>query len=255
LLACGVIGGLASGIQMSLLGFMNFYFWGLTPQVIAVMTIIAAPAAVVGVVAAPILSRLLDKKMTMITVFVVSIFSGVIPVALRLVGLMPPNGSPLIPVILTLDLFVSAILIVIGFVIISSMIADVAEDAAVRTGVRAEGLLFAANGLVPKITTGLGGLVGGLMLEFVRFPVGAEHGAADVVDPAVMRNLALVSTPAGAVLNLIAVGLLMFYRIDRRTHEANLEALKLAASAGETPAAPATQGAAFVRPAPFTTPP
>jgi len=233
----GLVSGVASGINMSLTAFMNFYFWNLTPQVVAVMYLLAGPGVIVGVIAAPILSRLLDKKMTMITVFVLSIFTGVIPVALRLLGVLPPNGSPLIPIILTVDLFVVAVLAVIGLVIISSMIADVAEDAAVKTGVRSEGLLFAANGLVPKLTTGIGGLVGGLMLEFVHFPVGAEQGLTDVIDPLVMRNLALVSMPAGAVLNLISVGVLMFYRIDRRAHEANLEALKHAAVLGDQPPA------------------
>jgi Na+/melibiose symporter-like transporter len=249
LIACGLVGGIASGIQMSLTGFMSYYFWGLTPQVIFFMTVAASPAGILGVVTAPILSRLLDKKRTMITVFLLSIFTGVIPVALRLLGLLPPNGSPLIPVILSLDLFVAGTLAVIGFVIISSMVADVVEDAAVKTGVRAEGLLFAANGLVPKITAGLGGFVGTLMLAAVHFPVGvASGGAADVVDPTVMRNLALISMPAGAVLNLIAVGVLMFYRIDRSAHEANLEALRLAASVTEPPTALPTGGSAFGEP-------
>jgi GPH family glycoside/pentoside/hexuronide:cation symporter len=255
LLASGLVGGVASGINMSLTGFMNYYFWGLTPQVVAVMTLIAAPAAIIGVVAAPILSRLLDKKRTMITVFLLSMFTFVVPVALRLVGLMPPNGSPLVPLILTIDLFITAILAVIGFVIITSMIADVVEDAAVRTGVRAEGLLFAANGLVPKITMGLGGLVGALMLEFVRFPVGVEHGAIDVVDPVIMRNLALLSLPSGAVLNLFAVGVLMFYRIDRRAHEANLEALKHALVPSDATPAPPPAAPRLSAPATFTPPP
>jgi Na+/melibiose symporter-like transporter len=248
----GLVSGVASGIAMSLTAFMNFYFWGLTPQVVAVMTVIAAPAAVLGVIAAPILSRLLDKKRTMITVFVLSIFSGVVPVTLRLFGLMPPNGSPLIPAILAADLFVTSILAVIGFVIISSMIADVAEDAAVKTGVRSEGLLFAANGLVPKITAGLGGLIGNMMLEFVHFPAGAQSGAIDVVDPAIMRHLALVSIPAGAVLNLISVAVLMFYRLDRRSHEANLESLRLAASVATPPTALPTGGSSVGEP--FTPP-
>ena len=252
LLASGLVGGVAGGITASLTGFMNYYFWGLTPQVIFFMTVAAAPAGILGVVAAPILSRLLDKKRTMITVFLMSIFTGVIPVALRLLGLMPPNGSPLIPVILAIDLFVAAALAVVGFVIISSMVADVVEDAAVRTGVRAEGLLFAANGLVPKITTGLGGLAGAMMLEFVHFPIGAAHGAIDVVSPTVMRNLALVSMPAGAVLNLIAVAVLSFYRIDKGAHEANLEALRLAASVTEPPAALPTGGPAIGEPGAFT---
>ena len=46
----------------------------------------------------------------MITVFTLSIFAGVIPVSLRLLGLLPPNGSPVIPVVLMADLFVAAAL-------------------------------------------------------------------------------------------------------------------------------------------------
>jgi GPH family glycoside/pentoside/hexuronide:cation symporter len=247
-MASGLISGVAGGISTSLTGFMQYYFWGLTPQIVALMTVLVAPAAILGVFAAPILSRRLDKKMTMITVFTLSIFTGVIPVALRLVGLMPPNGSWLIPLILSADVFVAATLGLIGFVIISSMIADVVEDSSVKTGVRSEGLLFAANGLLPKITTGIGVTVGNLMLEFVHFPVGAEHGAVDLVDPAIMRHLALVSLPIGAVLNLASVAVLMFYRISKSSHEANLEALKLAASITEAPTALPTGGPAVVEP-------
>src|SRR5262249_54433528 len=113
----------------------------------------------------------------------------------------------------------------VGFVIISSMIADVVEDAAVKTGVRAEGLLFAANGLLPKITTGIGTLVGGLMLEFVHFHIRVGPGGTHSVDAGVMRNLALVPMPAGAFLSTLPVVVLVFYRIDRKSHEANLAAL------------------------------
>jgi GPH family glycoside/pentoside/hexuronide:cation symporter len=112
----------------------------------------------------------------------------------------------------------------------------VVEDTAVKTGVRSEGLLFAANGLLPKITSGLGVLVGNFMLELARFPAAAQTGAVTAVDPAIMRHLALLSLPAGAVLNLVAIAVLVFYRLDRRGHEANLEALRLAAAVTEPPA-------------------
>jgi Na+/melibiose symporter-like transporter len=245
IMASGLISGVAGGISNTLTSFMSYYFWGLSPQVIAGMTALVAPATVIGVVAAPFLSRALDKKRTMITVFTLSVFTGVIPVSLRLLGLAPPNGSPLVPIMLAADLFVAVVLGLIGFVIISSMIADVVEDSAVKTGVRSEGLLFAANGLVPKITTGIGGVIGAMMLEFVHFPTGAHHGAVDVVDPQIMHNLALISLPVGAVLNLSSIAVLMFYRIDRSTHEANLEALRMASSLMEPPTALPTGGTAM----------
>jgi Na+/melibiose symporter-like transporter len=175
----------------------------------------------------------------------------VVPVTLRLLGLMPPNGSPLIPLILAADLFVWGALGLVGAVIISSMIADVVEDSAVTTGVRSEGLLFAANGLIPKITGGVGAVIGNLMLEVVHFPAGALRGV-EAVDPAIMRKLALISLPTAAILNLLSVAALAFYRIDKRSHEANLEALRRAAGAVEPPLAAPLGGAAIgIEPASF----
>jgi Na+/melibiose symporter-like transporter len=238
IMASGLVSGVAGGISSSLQGFMSYDFWGLSPQVIALMTVAALPASLLGVAAAPLLSRALGKKRTMMTLFTLSIFVGVIPVSLRLLRLLPPNGSPIIPVILAADVFVAALLGICGFVIVGSMIADVVEDSAVKTGVRSAGLLFAANGLLPKFTTGLGILAGNMLLEFVHFPAAAAGGRIVPVDPAIMRELALISLPVGAVLNLIAVGVLIFYRIDRGSHEANLEALRLAATLTEPPTEP-----------------
>src|SRR5262249_30269072 len=120
-IASGIISGVAGGMRAPLENYMNYYFWGLTPQTGAFIGILASPAAILGVVLAPILSRLLDKKRTMITVFFLSIFTGIIPVSLRLLGLAPPNGSPWIVAILAADLFVAGTLAIIGLVIISSM--------------------------------------------------------------------------------------------------------------------------------------
>ena len=88
------------------------------------------------------------------------------------------------------------------------------------------------------MNTGIGVMVGNLMLEFVRFPPAVAGGRIVAVDPLIMRHLALISLPVGVVLNLVAVGVLIFYRIDRSSHEANLEALRLAAAVTEPPLQP-----------------
>ena len=214
---------------------MNLYFYGLTPQLIGFIAIVGAPASIIGVMLAPMISRRLDKKRAMLTVFFASIFAGLMPVTLRVLGVLQ-LGSPWIPTALIADSFVSGTLSLIGFVIIGSMVADVVEDNAVKTGVRAEGVLFATSGLLPKVTTGVGGLIGNLMLEAVHFPTtAADNGALDHVQPAIMFHLVFLSVPSQMVLNLAAVSVLFLYRLDRRTHEANLEALKLAAELGEPP--------------------
>jgi len=251
----GLLSGVAAGMAASLNLFMGYYFWGLSPKAIGLIGLFGAPAALSGVIIAPFVSRALDKKWTMITVFFLAIFSGVVPVALRLAGVLPPNGSPWIPIILVADTYVSGTLALIGFVIVSSMIADVAEDAAVKTGRRSEGLLFATNGLLPKFTNGFGTLLGNAMLTLVHLPRGAAAGAVDKVDPAIMTHLVWLSVPAGMVLNSLAVSALFFYRIDKRAHESNLAALAVEAGlGGPPPTALSTVPEPFIETPPGTPP-
>ena len=99
------------------------------------------------------------------------------------------------------------------------------EDAAVTTGQRSEGLLFAANGLIAKCVTGVGTFLSGLILAWVSFP---QHATPGQVDPAILHHLGIVYVPAIATFSAISIAVLLFYDIDRSTHERNLEELNIA---------------------------
>lgn len=238
-MGAGLLSGISTGITSTLGLFMSFYFWGLTPQLNSTIVAFTAPSFFLGVIIAPLLSRGLGKKRSMITLFALAIVSGVVPPALRLLGLLPPNGSPWIPVILIADGLFSTTLSIAGFVIVGSMIADVTEDNAVKTGMRSEGVLFAASNLLPKFAPGFGGLIGALILELVHFPASARSATLEHVDPAIMHNLVLLWLPSSMGLNLLALSMLFFYRLDRGAHEANLEALGRVAPVIEPPVAAA----------------
>src|SRR5208282_5883651 len=113
--------------------------------------------------------------------------------------------------------------------IASSMMADVVEDAAVATGQRSEGLLFAANGLIAKCVTGLGTFFSGLILAWISFP---QHAIQGQVDPAIVRHLGMVFVPIVATFSAIAIAVLMLYDIDRSSHQSNIERLEIADEAG-----------------------
>jgi Na+/melibiose symporter-like transporter len=106
------------------------------------------------------------------------------------------------------------------------MIADVVEDSARVTGRRSEGLFFSANAFILKAVSGMGILVGGLLLAFVHFP---EHANPATLDPQIPKDLALAYFPVTFALYAVALGCLSFYRIDRAKHEDNLRALAAAA--------------------------
>jgi GPH family glycoside/pentoside/hexuronide:cation symporter len=228
LMLCAVFGGVAYGFRTALDNYFYTHMWGLKPQQIAGVNAIGALGAVVAVIIAPILSKALGKKMTMIVLFTTSTVVSLIPMSLKLLGLMPPNSSPWIFPILVVDYMFVLGLSITGYVIISSMVADVAEDNAAKTGARSEGLLFAANGLVSKVTAGMGIFLSNAVLTVVHFPAHARQGT---VPWETMRHMALLFLPMYAGLVALSLIVLFFYRIDKATHERNLQTMREAAAA------------------------
>jgi Na+/melibiose symporter-like transporter len=228
LMLSGILGGVGGGITLSLSIYLYSYYWGLEPRQFGLLIPLNSLGSLLAVFLAPPLAKRFGKKPAMIGLFSFSVITAAGPLFLRLIGVMPPNGSPWILPILALDGMVTSTVAIVGYILVGSMMADVVEDAAAKSGVRSEGLLYAANGLVPKFTGGIGAFIGGLLLTLVHFPAHAVKGS---VDPAIMRHLVMIYLPTSVTLSVIAIAALGLYRIDRRVHEHNLRTLEDAAAA------------------------
>ncbi|HEX4741167.1 MAG TPA: MFS transporter [Caulobacteraceae bacterium] len=230
LMLAGLFSGVAQGVIIGLSIYIYNHFWDLSPRQYGVLIPLHSVGSLMAVFLAPRLARQFGKKATMISLFIGAVTMQAGPLFLRLIGLMPPNGSPWIMPILGLDGFLTSTLGVMGYIIAGSMVADIVEDAAVKSGARSEGLLYAAYGLLPKFTGGVGAFLTGVLLHIVHFPA---HAARGTVDPMSMRHLVMIFLPATVLLNLCSISALGLYRIDRRTHEANLATLAQAAATAE----------------------
>jgi Na+/melibiose symporter-like transporter len=219
----GVVGAVSTGLRNGLDFYVSAYFFNLTPAQMSYLVASWLVAAFVGVGLAPAISKRFGKKQSMIFVFFASLFASVAPIAMRLLNLLPPNGTGLLFAVVFVFNFAAAVLGLAGFIIVTSMMADVVEDAAVSTGQRSEGLLFAANGLISKCVTGVGTFLSALILAWVSFP---QHATPGHVDPAILRNLGLTFVPIVTVFSAISIAVLMFYDIDRSTHQRNIEQLE-----------------------------
>ncbi len=224
LMGAGFLSGISQSITLGLSIYMFNHFWGLAPKQYGWLAPLHALGSVTAVFVAPHLVRRFGKKPAMLSLFTLAVVTQAGPVFLRLVGAMPVNGSPWILPILAADGFITSGLGIAGYIIAASMVADIVEDAAVRSGVRSEGLLYAAYGLLPKITAGVGALITGVLLTLVHFPA---HAALGAVDPAIMRRLALLYLPFTFGISLCALAALTLYRIDQNAHELNLRRLGL----------------------------
>ena len=229
-MAANLLGGTGVGVTSALSNYFYLHLWGLKSQAIGPLASGGLLASIIGIVLAPLISRKFGKKRAMLGLLSVSVFTSMIPTGGWLLGLIPADGSPLIYGLLFTDVLVSAALGLMGLVILTSMVADVADDHSVRRGTRSEALLFAANGLVPKFTLGFGAFVGGALITYVKFPTHALQGT---VDPAIVRHLAQLYLPCVAIFNGGSVLALSFYKLDRATQTRNLERLAEAAALAE----------------------
>jgi Na+/melibiose symporter-like transporter len=186
------------------------------------MLTVQAVGAALGLLGTPLWSRWLGKKLGAISAYAIALGVGITPITLRLLHLMPPNGTPQLFVAVAAEKFVNAGFATMTGVLLASMIADVVEDVEVRTGRRSEGLLFSADSLFKKTTSAAGPAIAGLIIWIVAFPPDARRTG---VSPEVLHNLALVYLPSVMVLYVSAILCLFLFPISKQVHEDNLRRL------------------------------
>jgi len=164
----------------------------------------------------------ISQKRGALLVFGLATVGMPLPIALRLVNLMPANkATALLPVLFILTA-TEAALIVIASILIASMVSDVVEDSQLQTGRHSEELFFAARGFIQKAVNGIGVLCATVLLSAVGFPESAKPGQ---VNPHVIFNLGLVYVPTLFLLYLISMAAIGAYRISRESHQENLHRL------------------------------
>lgn len=213
----------AVGARNGLEIYFGLYFWELTQTQLAGLATTSVVGGFLGVFLAPFVGRRLGKKLGAIVIFLLAIFVHVTPVTLRLLGLAPENGTPELLWLLYGEEVINATLAAIVAILLASLVADIVEDAEVRTGRRSEGLLMSANALLRKAVSGGGVLVATTVLAFAGFPDKAERGQ---VPDEVLRNLGLAYIPVILGFYAVAIGLIATYSINRAKHAENLEHLK-----------------------------
>jgi glycoside/pentoside/hexuronide:cation symporter, GPH family len=222
IMGSAIFSSMASGLTLALNSYFVTYFWLLTSAQYAILLVSAYLGAFLALVLAPALSRRIGKKTATIVIYMFTALIGPLPIILRLLGLFPPNGSPLVLPLLFLNTVVTVTLAITAGINGTSMIADIAEDNELKTGQRSEGLLFSASSVIAKSVTGVGIFLSGVVLSVVHFPEKAQPGH---VPQATLLNMMYVYLPLFISIQMIAIGCLFFYRITRQQHEANLAAL------------------------------
>ena len=217
-----LIVGAAGGMSTALYLYNVTYFFQFEGSQIAVTGIFVFASPAIAYFLAPALGCFLGKKRAAIAALVVAIVLYPIPYLMTLGGYWPESGSWDSLICYSFFVMTEVVGFIVGGVMLDSMMADVVEDSEVRTSRRSEGLFYAARSFAGKAVSAMGIVLAGSIVSLVGMD-GISSGA-DMTDS--MRvDLASFFLPLYCGLYFSAIYLISRYRIDRDTHNQNLEAL------------------------------
>src|SRR6185503_10446101 len=132
--------------------YIDTFFWGLRASQVGVLSITNLVGSFAAAAVAAAYSRRVGKRRARVTLFFASLAVLQAPLLLRLLGAFPGPGDAALMPLLILQRFAWGVLGNAGFIVVTSMIADITEDAQVKTGRRSEGLVMSTNTFIGKAT-------------------------------------------------------------------------------------------------------
>ena len=208
---------IAGGAGATFMLYLGSYFFELSTAEISLLTLTIVVGLVPASIIAPVLSKRIDKMPSLVTCLLVATAFSFSPIYLRLLGVLPENGSPLIMPILFATYVVGYSFFIAAGIVIGSMLADIADLHASNTGKRQEGLFFAANSFAQKATFGIGTLFAGIGLDLIAFPKQVD---VSMVSDQTIFNLGLIAGPLPFAIYLIAAYIATKYDLNKTRHAA-----------------------------------
>jgi Na+/melibiose symporter-like transporter len=224
LFVSAIFGAIASGLSAALSFYFLTYFWKFTTQQSGMITMGVFVSAVIGALLAPVVSRTIGKKRGSIVIGLVAFLGSPTPLVLRLFGVLPENGDPFVFWFVFFATMIDVGLIICFQILSGAMMADLVEQAELKTGRRSEGIFFAASAFIRKVVGGLGLTVATMVLTLAGLAPGADPSQ---VSAETLWRLGAYYVPI--ILSLWMTMLLVMgaYTLTRAGHEENLRNLAI----------------------------
>jgi GPH family glycoside/pentoside/hexuronide:cation symporter len=138
---------------------------------------------------------------------------AMLKVGLRFLQVWPENGEPSLLPMLVVHASIMAYGGSLVLIMFASMIADIVDEQEHLTSMRQEGTFSAGVSLAGKSMTGLGLIIGGLLLDWlIALPAGATP---ETITSDVVIRLGVVDGLLVPAFYLIPILLIRNYRLDR----------------------------------------
>lgn len=222
--ACWLILAISGGVTAVVSTYTFIYAFEFSTEEIAIRVLIALPGAFLGIVFSKWLVARFDKKFTVIYAILVTAFLIGLPFCLRLLGWFPENGTMWTLIAFFAIWTPALIFLPVVPIVIDSQLVDVADEHELQTGERSEGIIFSIRTFAIKMTSGIGGLLGGFGLELINFP---KNASIETLEPEVINGLLWMMGPLYILIVYVGLGFAFMYRLDRKRHQEIIEALQL----------------------------
>ena len=222
-MTAGILYWAGSGTYAALWVYIYSYFWEFTSPQIA---IIVVPMVLGGLFLPPVLARLSsgrEKKRVAIFGLVGASLVNVIPISLRLLGVLPENGTDAVFYMMFGLAFFETIFFLFFDVCWRSMTADVTEQLQIETGRRNEGVISSTMTFASKCADALGTFLAGILLALIAWPT--ETAVGEVPADKIF-NLGLIYGPLVMAIFLGACYAISRYTISRADYGTAVSRLK-----------------------------
>ena len=207
-----------AGIESAFTPFLGIHFWGFQTEDLAYLVYVGLFGFPITFYLTPRIVKFLGRRMAVVVPLALWILAVNIPISLRLldVSWYPANGSVWVLVIFIGYSYVGALCAPLIGSSTNSMLADIADENELESGIRREGVIYAFRTFTNKVTSSIGILIGGFLLKYIEFPESADRGS---LSPDMIWNVGFIAGPGTSIFALAALGFYYFYRIDRTRHE------------------------------------
>jgi GPH family glycoside/pentoside/hexuronide:cation symporter len=211
------------GIGNTLLIHINTYFYGFSSKQMGIFMLCVLLALIPASWISMKGTRWLGKRKAIVAMIVTLSLVFPIPVVLHMYELLPPSGSSELLLIVGFVIFVHQSFFIASTITNGAMMPDIADEIALETNLRKEGMLNSAFMLTQKITFGVGIFVAGVVLNFAGF-----DGVVDTskVTQDMLIKLGWVYGPGLAMICLLGAFVYSKYPLSQKKYEKIREALE-----------------------------
>lgn len=204
----------------------NQYFWSLDVKQIQTVAMSLVGGLALGIPLGFALIGRVEKRTTVLWGIAVFALAQGLPALLQVAGLLPYGIAVRLTVLIAAAVIagVAATLVTIAF---QSALADAVDEHEQMFQTRREGLYFASLSFANKAATGIGSMIAGFLLDWIRFPSAAIASGHPVnVGAGILRQLGLLYGPLAALITLASLLFFSRYRLDRAAHAELTTSLK-----------------------------